>query len=400
MERKISVVVPVYNIESYIEECIISILNQTYPYLEIILVDDGSTDDSGKICDKYANEDGRIQVIHKNNGGLINARKKGIELATGEFLLFVDGDDWIKQDACEQALAKAVEHGADVVRFPLIVEKENSRQIRADKIPVGIYTSVNKKDLIKNLINSPDGKRAGTNNSICSQLTKTDVLKSFYQNLSDKLMYGEDFAFVMTSLLNADTVCIIDVPLYCYRMRESSMTHNSNLYYYIQVNLLYLYLKEIFEKNTYKDILLPQLDKYMDELILRGINHRFIIPRDIRIPDYVIELNDIPFESKIVLYGAGAVGKSLFKFMGATKLYSIVGWVDKEWEEIRKEKIDVKSPEGLCGLEYDLILVAVKGKTLYYDIKKELIERYHINPQKIIWREPIFVLDYFDFPLQ
>lgn len=395
MKKTISVVVPVYNIELYIEECITSILNQTYPYLEIILVDDGSTDSSGAICDKYANEDGRVQVIHKENEGLISARKKGIELATGEFLLFVDGDDRIEKNACEKALSIAIECEADVVRFPLVVEKNACTQIRADKIPVGTYKSDNKINLMENLIYSSDGKETGTNNSVCSQLTKTKLLQSFYNNLDNRLEYGEDFAFVMTSLVKADTICIIENPLYYYRMRETSMTHKSNLNYYTQVNLLYLYLKKIFEKSDYKEVLLPQLDKYMDELILRGINHRFIIPREIRIPEYLIELVDISPKSKIALYGAGIVGKSLYKFLGATKLYSIVGWIDKDWQIISQDIPTVISPEKIWNLEYDVMLIAVKSKALYQNIEKELIENYGVDSKKIIWKEPIKVLDYY-----
>ena len=101
MERKnglISVIVPVYNVESYLEKCIDSIIHQTYKNLEIILVDDGSTDNSGKICDVYKEKDSRIKVIHKQNRGLSSARNCGLEIAKGEYIGFVDGDDYIAED--------------------------------------------------------------------------------------------------------------------------------------------------------------------------------------------------------------------------------------------------------------------------------------------------------------
>ena len=98
---KVSVIVPVYNVEKYIRRCLDSIISQTYKNLEIIIVDDGSTDNSGKICDKYALEDTRIQVIHKENEGIVSARKVGILRATGEYTTIVDSDDWVESRAYE-----------------------------------------------------------------------------------------------------------------------------------------------------------------------------------------------------------------------------------------------------------------------------------------------------------
>lgn len=97
----ISIIVPVYNVEKYLERCIESIVNQTYKDIEIILVDDGSPDNCPVICDRYAEKDNRIKVIHKQNGGLINARKSGLEIAQGDYIGFVDSDDWIEPEMYE-----------------------------------------------------------------------------------------------------------------------------------------------------------------------------------------------------------------------------------------------------------------------------------------------------------
>lgn len=105
MSAKISIIVPVYNIEKYIVRCIESILNQTYSNLEIILVDDGSTDSSGGICDEYAKKDDRIVVIHKVNGGLSDARNAGLKVVTGDYIGYVDGDDWIDSTMYEDMLS-------------------------------------------------------------------------------------------------------------------------------------------------------------------------------------------------------------------------------------------------------------------------------------------------------
>lgn len=117
-ERKdelISVVVPIYNVEKYIEKCIDSIINQTYTNLEIILVDDGSPDKCGKICDEYAKRDKRIKVIHKENGGVSSARNIGLDNLNGEYVTFIDADDYISNNYCEELLNALKTENADCV---------------------------------------------------------------------------------------------------------------------------------------------------------------------------------------------------------------------------------------------------------------------------------------------
>ena len=111
---KISVIVPVYNVEKYLTKCVDSIMNQTYKDLEIILVDDGSTDNSGKICDEYVKKDKRFKVIHKKNGGLSDARNVGIKNSTGEYLSFIDSDDYIDNDMIECLYNACIKNNADI----------------------------------------------------------------------------------------------------------------------------------------------------------------------------------------------------------------------------------------------------------------------------------------------
>ena len=114
MEELVSIIVPVYNVEDYLTECIESAIKQTYHNLEIILVDDGSTDTSGKICDMYACKDDRIKVFHKQNGGLSDARNTGIEKATGEYIYFLDSDDMLPTGAIEKMRNACVREDADM----------------------------------------------------------------------------------------------------------------------------------------------------------------------------------------------------------------------------------------------------------------------------------------------
>ena len=114
MTEKITVIVPVYNVENYLNKCLDSLINQTYKNLEIIVINDGSTDNSGTICQEYAQKDNRIVYIEKENGGLSDARNAGLDRMTGSYVTFVDSDDWIEQDYVEVLYNKLTEHQADV----------------------------------------------------------------------------------------------------------------------------------------------------------------------------------------------------------------------------------------------------------------------------------------------
>ena len=135
----VSIIVPVYNVEPYIETCIQSLIRQTMGNIEVILVDDGSTDRSGELCDQYAEADERIRVIHKQNGGLSSARNAGISAAKGEYLLFVDSDDYVSASLVEKTVSCAEQNQADVVVFDYqeIELCSGGKQTRTSALPAG-----------------------------------------------------------------------------------------------------------------------------------------------------------------------------------------------------------------------------------------------------------------------
>ena len=117
MKPVISIIVPVYNAEKYLDQCVQGLLVQTLREIEIILIDDGSTDNSGEMCDEYSRIDNRIKVVHQNNQGQSVARNNGIDISTGDYLMFADSDDWVMQDFCRIPYEKAIQHDADCVMF-------------------------------------------------------------------------------------------------------------------------------------------------------------------------------------------------------------------------------------------------------------------------------------------
>ena len=143
MEDLISIVVPIYNVEKYLDKCIKSIINQSYKKLEIILVDDGSKDNCGKMCEEYRKIDKRIKVIHKKNGGLSSARNAGIKIATGKYIGFIDSDDWIEKDMFKEMIKLAKENNSDIVQCDFIrCNEENLVIDNTNKKIVNIYSNI------------------------------------------------------------------------------------------------------------------------------------------------------------------------------------------------------------------------------------------------------------------
>lgn len=186
----ISVIVPVYNVEKYLPRCIDSILNQTYKNLEIILVDDGSPDNCPAICDEYAQKDSRIKVIHKANGGVSSARNVGLDVATGEYIGFVDSDDWIEPDMYEFLFMRATDYNVDISRCASVWEygKGRCEEILTDNENENMFL-LDGEDLILDLVNG-----AWDEGVVWNKLYKKEIVKN--------VRFREDIAFCEDCLFN------------------------------------------------------------------------------------------------------------------------------------------------------------------------------------------------------
>lgn len=211
MDPIISVIVPVYKVESYLKRCLDSLAAQSMTDIEFILVDDGSPDNCGVICDEYAERDNRFHVIHQKNAGLSGARNTGIEVARGEYLMFVDSDDWVDSDYCRLPYESAVKYSADLVIF-LYQESWN-----------GELTDVESSF-------SP-GKKTNEESMeiIFSKVGNYAWNKLYHRKLFSDLRFPvgrlfEDVATTYKIVNTADTVFFLDVPLYYYFRNDGSIT--------------------------------------------------------------------------------------------------------------------------------------------------------------------------------
>lgn len=227
MNELISIVIPIYGVEKYLRQCLDSVINQTYKDLEIILVDDGSTDGSPGICDEYAAKDSRIVVIHKENGGRVSARKVGVQKAHGVYTVYVDGDDWISLDYVEELYKSASQNSADMVICTCVNEgkerdkeklyftegKYNRKQLETIVFPKMIFTGRFDEFGIRPHV---------------YKMYKTVLLKEYQKDVPDEICLGEDAALVYPMLLACENIFILDKAIYHYRFNDKGITLKYN----------------------------------------------------------------------------------------------------------------------------------------------------------------------------
>lgn len=224
---KFSVVIPAYNSEKYISEAIESIINQEYEEWELIIVDDGSTDNSGAICDRYALRDGRIKVIHTENSGEYVSRINGMRAAAGEYILGCDADDYLAPD-CLKTLNKIIEKtGVDVVIYKFSTFGEAEGQAEIPFRSECVFSAV---ENILTVLNS-------TNHSLCNKaIRSTAVKKAIEDAIPQRFDICADYALIIPILCNTKNAICIDKILYYYRIYESSMSHNVTIQHVFDID--------------------------------------------------------------------------------------------------------------------------------------------------------------------
>ena len=246
MDDLISVIVPIYNTQEYIRECIESIINQSYKNLEIILVDDGSTDTSGVICDEYSKIDSRIKVLHQKNGGMSKARNNGLDMANGNYIQFIDSDDFIDLNMIEILYNNAQNYGAEVSMCSHYTYIDN--EAKSDS--TGKFCIYSKIDALRELLMDRTIRSYAWN-------------KLFARNLFDGIRFPEgrvfeDIIAIPKLFEKANKIVLNDIPLYYYRQRNGSVLH-------VQTKALRLsYIDAILEVQDYIRTHIKSLDNYCD----------------------------------------------------------------------------------------------------------------------------------------
>lgn len=250
---RFSIIVPIYNVSDYLTECLVSIQNQTYKDFECILVDDGSTDNSSAICDNFANSDSRFKVVHKPNEGLVSARKTGVGVSSGDYILNVDGDDYIGNNLLEQISNIIEQCSPSGIYFGYTPFGGNTGKPILNNCPLGIYTGEKLKFLRNSyLYNS---KVSGINSgtvlfNICTKCIRRDLYIKSQKVVPNNITSGEDTVFTLYLSKIIDSVYVSDNSGYFYRQSSSSIEHQFNPARISDLYKLYGVMQDITNDNS------------------------------------------------------------------------------------------------------------------------------------------------------
>ena len=262
----VSVIVPVYNVEAYLSKCVESLLSQTYPNLEVILVDDASPDDCAQICDQYAQKDARIKVIHKKvNAGLGEARNTGLEYASGTYVYFADSDDWLESKMLETMVQAMEQHEADLVMggFKRCGSQGKSTVFQVVQSPcVWDGDDVQRKVLLPMVAQKSEvGEDCTINMCVWTNLYRNSIIqKNHIRFLSEREYLSEDICFNLEYLLHTARVVMLPSTDYCYRYNPTSLTNRYKGKEYQKLTALYEAVCKLVERTT-----LPEEIEYRQE---------------------------------------------------------------------------------------------------------------------------------------
>lgn len=250
---KFSIIVPIYNIEKYLDQCVMSLVTQDFDDYEIILVDDGSRDRCPEICDYYAKQYRNVRVIHKENGGLVSARNAGVAIASGEYIGYVDGDDWVEPNLLSKVSANLMCEDIDVINFNFynFIDGTDTPEL------TGQFHGLYKTEQLKNIVFpalicnlQTSFFKFGVIPAVWCKFYKAELLK---RNLCSnmKITFGEDVACAYPCLLQSNKILFIDDCLYHYRRNRSSMTKAYSAQMFENCNELLNYLDEKLVTKEY-----------------------------------------------------------------------------------------------------------------------------------------------------
>ncbi|MFB4168897.1 glycosyltransferase family 2 protein [Virgibacillus sp. JSM 102003] len=239
MNPKISIIVPVFNVELYIRKCINSILAQTFKDFELILVNDGSPDNCGEICDEYAKNDNRIRVVHKENGGVSSARNRGIDIARGDYIGFVDPDDYVEPTMYEELNKSSVNHSAEIVVCQIKTVNLFMNETSISSVWPKVNCSLDKNCIEEQIIPSILSNKYFSLLSSCNKLYKKSLFEDKNHRFDENKSHGEDARLNIILLTHIHSIVFVNQPLYKYYIRErKSLTRifNEDLYDYLVDN--------------------------------------------------------------------------------------------------------------------------------------------------------------------
>ena len=385
---EISVIIPVYNAERYLRRCLDSVLAQEFKEMEVICIDDGSTDNCPQILEEYANKDKRIRVIRKENSGLVSARKTGIQAASGKYTGYVDSDDWIEPEMYKELYRVAEQYQADLVCSGHIWEK-NTKLYCYDGFAEGMYRGEELRNLKSKIFFYDRERIYGIRPHLVSKLFKTSILKKVQMTIPDEVSDCEDWLCMVAYILESSAVYVLKKAFYHYIYHGESMSHRENLHYLDNIGRVYRTFRSMYSHPNFSKNLQVQCELYITKMVLHGLNEcmGFSVSDLMRVNPVWIER--FPVNSKIVLYGAGRLGKIYYRQIMADNMgrLQLCGWVDRNFQQMERNPGRIEPPEYLRTADYDYVLLALMDRQPAEEAREQLISCFGVAPEKIVWLE-------------
>lgn len=375
MNEKISIIVPIFNAEKTLSFCIDSIINQTYKNLQLIFVNDGSIDNSFEIVTQYANNDERIEIVNKPNGGQVSARKAGIEKAKGKYTLFLDSDDWIEEDYVECLYNEMVKSDADIVCSDIYYDSEDGQtsKVVSNIFGEGVYSI---EDINSRVLFSGEFWTPGIQPHLVTKLFQTKKLKEYVYAVDNQIIFGEDAVVTYPYLFSSNTICISKVCGYHYIQYQNSMAKKVFSDDNKRISFLISHLKKYLPKNS---SVAKQIDIYEKFLWILRCPSAFDEGSTTKLHMY----GGVPAGSKIVIYGAGGAGAVLYDYVNSLNVYHISAWIDRNASFYRSRGLNVVTLD-LLPDDFDYILIANTSQKIADVIRKNLMDK-GVEQEKIHW---------------
>lgn len=387
----VSIIIPVYNVEPYLKKCLHSVLSQTFQDFECILVDDGSTDKSGEICDDFAASDSRITVIHKTNGGLVSARKAGLQRASGKFIGCVDPDDWIEKDYYENLVNMQRKNDADIVAGNHFRDIGSDSYLVHNGLPTGVYS---RQDILPRLIYSGIFFEFGLHPSLCTKLIRKEILDITQMNVDEDIFCEEDGAVIYPSVLEASKVLVTDTCGYHYVQHQGSITKSVCSDDLRRLQLVFSHLEKSFHSKGVFGDLKYQLNQWKKFIFLERQIQEF--DKNALEEFVLLPYGGISPHSRIIIYGASFLGQTIDRYIKSLKegIVKEVLWVDKAYKNFQSQGLQINPPEDIQKLnnEYDYVLIATVTESTVRSMKEYLLQL-KVPENKILWLSETFIYD-------
>ena len=285
MSKRLSIIIPVYNSEEYIHECVDSVLAAINSKCEILLIDDGSTDGCGSICDTYAKKYDCIKVLHKENGGVASARQMGVNNSSGEYVTFVDNDDWVDADMYKRMMEEVGKHDADVVICNMIRESVGAKTLLPSFVPDGVYeTESLENDFFSAMLFDFNISVPRISPSLCNKVFRKTIIEKVINSVDLEANFGEDALCSYPALLDCKKVVVMNEAFYHYRYHQCSVSNVYDEKLFDKVLFLYEELKKQLDLRDYDD---AQLKGYIGVLFFMYIHKEVLNNKSVSIGERI-----------------------------------------------------------------------------------------------------------------